>query len=165
MMYVFRQGEPADFAAIIELTELWASEPSTTGHYEYNSVEKLRTRLGSYFWVAEHNTQVIGFIVGVANAAGCQNMHYQVLRQGENYLSLDQLYVHPNHRGRGVGNELVKRLFAAAQANGIHRHLVLSANTDWQRTLGFYQKHGFRPWFFMMFTGPSTEEQSAEVEG
>ena len=77
MMYVFRPGEPVDFAAIIELTELWASEPSTTGHYEYNSSE----------------------------------------------------------------------------------------NTDWQRTLGFYQKHGFRPWFFMMFTGPSTEERSAEVEG
>ncbi len=88
-----------------------------------------------------------------------------MLRQGEEYLSLDQLYVHPDHRGRGVGSQLVAKLFAAAQAHGIDRHLVFSANTDWPRTLGFYRKHGFRPWFFMMFTGPSTEEESAGPEG
>ncbi len=74
-MYLLRPGEPADFATIIDLTQQWNSEPSTTGHYEYNSVEKLQTRLGNYFWVAEHNTQVIGFIVGVVNGAVCQNMH------------------------------------------------------------------------------------------
>jgi hypothetical protein len=87
-VYVVRPAGPADIPAVIELTKLWAAEPSTTGHY------------------------------------------------------------------------LVARLFEEAAARGIHRHIMISMNTDWPCTLRFYEKHGFRPWFFTMFTGTSTEEGS-----
>ena len=93
------------------------------------------------------------------NGDAARDMHYQILREGEDHLSLHQLYVHPEHRNHGIGSQLVAKLFAAAASNGIHRHFVMSANQDWEKTMRFYQKQWFRPWYFRMFTGSSTEER------
>ena len=158
-MHNVRPARPEDIPAIIRLTELWATEPSTTGHYQVNFAEDLQRELGSYFWVAEDEGQVVGFIIGRVNGDAARDMHYQILQEGEDHLSLHQLYVHPDHRNRGFGSQLVSRLFAEAASNGIHRHFVMSANQDWEKTLRFYQKQGFRPWYFRMFTGLSTEER------
>jgi ribosomal protein S18 acetylase RimI-like enzyme len=164
-MHAVRPAQPADIPAVIRLTELWAMEPSTTGHYPVNFAEDLRRRLGPYFWVAEDAAQVVGFIIGTLNGDTARSLHYQVLRKGEDHLSLDQLYVHPDHRRQGVGSQLVAHLFQEASSRGIHRHLVMSANTDWQRTMRFYEKHGFRMWYFRMFTGYSTEERPEDTDG
>jgi ribosomal protein S18 acetylase RimI-like enzyme len=158
-MYVVRPAQPDDIPAVIQLTELWKTDPSTTGHYVVNFPEALQRELGSYFWVAEQDNQVIGFILGCVNGDSATNFHYQILQKGEDYLSLNQLYLHPEHRNRGVGSQLVDKLFAAAASHGIHRHIVMSVNQDWEKTMRFYQKHGFRPWYFRMFTGRSTEER------
>jgi N-acetylglutamate synthase-like GNAT family acetyltransferase len=157
-MYTIRPAQSADIPAVIRLTELWAAEPSTTGHYPVNRSEELQRRLGRYFWVAEANGVVVGFIVGQVNSDSAHSLHYQVLREGEDHLSLEQIYMHPAHRNQGAGGQLVQRLLEEAASQGIHRHFVMSMNQDWLRTIRFYQKHGFRPWYFQMFTGPSTEE-------
>jgi GNAT superfamily N-acetyltransferase len=158
-MYAVRPAQPEDISAVIQLTEMWKAEPGTTGHYEVNFPEALRRELGSYFWIAADGERVVGFIRGTVNGDSAGSLHYQILRKGEDHLSLSQLYVHPDHRNRGVGSQLVAKLFAAAASNGIHRHLVMSENLDWEKTMRFYQKHGFRPWYFRMFTGRSTEER------
>ena len=158
-MYVVRLAKPADIPTVIQLTELWNTEPSTTGHCVVNFPEALQRDLGSYFWVAEQDDQVVGFILGCVNGDSARSLHYQILREGEDHLSLHQLYVHPDHRNRGVGSQLVAKLFVAAASNGIHRHFVMSANQDWEKTMRFYEKQGFRPWYFRMFTGSSTEER------
>jgi ribosomal protein S18 acetylase RimI-like enzyme len=158
-MDVVRPAQAEDIPAVIQLTELWNTEPSTTGHYGVNIPEALQRELGSYFWVAEQNGQVVGFIIGRVNGDAATDMHYQILPEGEDHLSLHQLYVHPDHRNRGIGSQLVARLFAEAASNGIHRHFVMSANQDWEKTMRFYEKQGFRPWYFRMFTGSSTEER------
>src|SRR2546428_8279385 len=125
-MYVVRPAQPADIPVVIRLTELWAAEPSTTGHYPVNFADDLQGRLGRYFWVAERAADVVGFIIGSINGDSARSLHYQVLRKGEDHLSLDQLYVHPDHRRKGVGSQLVARLFEEAASHGIHRHLVMS---------------------------------------
>jgi GNAT superfamily N-acetyltransferase len=159
-----RLAERADIPAVLRLTELWAEEPSTTGHYPVNFAEDLQARLGSYFWVAEKDAQVVGFIIGVVNGDAATGMHYQILQEGENHLSLHQLYVHPDHRHQGLGSQLVARLFAEAASHGIHRHFVMSANRNWEPIMRFYQKQGFRMWYFRMFTGSSPEELRQEPD-
>ena len=157
-MYVVRPAQAGDIPAVIRLTELWSTEPSTTGHYQVNFPEALQRALGSYFWVAEQDGQVVGFVIGRRNGDAATDLHYQVLQTGEDHLSLHQLYVHPDHRNRGIGSQLVVRLFTAASDNGIHRHFVMSMNQDWEGTMRFYKKQGFRAWYFRMFTGRSTTE-------
>ena len=70
---------------------------------------------------------------------------------GERYFRLDELYVHPDHRERGVGGLLVDRLLAEAQAEGVDRARVYSAAQDWQRIIAFYQRHGFKMWYVELY--------------
>jgi GNAT superfamily N-acetyltransferase len=91
-------------------------------------------------------------------------MLYQVVEAGERHLCLEQLYVLSERRGGGIGSTLVQRLLTEARAHGIETCLVQSQNLDWQPPLRFYQKQGFRPWYFQMFTGLSTEERRRQNE-
>ena len=52
--------------------------------------------------------------------------------------SLDQLYVHPRHQGRGIGSRLLDR------AKRQRRLLRLHAFQSNERARAFYEKRGFR---------------------
>ncbi len=165
-MYVIRPGQADDIPAIIELTELWASEQlSTTGTPEENTVEQLQTLLSSYFWVADQDGQIVGFILGIINGDSNKGEHYQILNEGESYLSLDQLYVHPDHRNLGIGSQLVRQLLSEAKAQGISVSIMHSDNRDWQRTFNFYQKHGFKMWFIKMYRRDGPAERQVDLNG
>ena len=101
----------------------------------------------------------MGYAPGIACARGERQWDYQVAAQGESYLAVAGLFVRPEHRRRGLGGALLERLLAAARERGLERHVLASGQRDWPALLRFYARHGFRPWFFTMFTGPSTEEQ------
>jgi ribosomal protein S18 acetylase RimI-like enzyme len=127
----------------------------------------LRQWLGPCFLVAQEELQssIVGFLVGRVGEHADGEMIYQVAQTNETYLSLDQLYVHPEYRRRGIGSLLVAGLRRAAQAQGISSIVLLSLNADWPRTIGFYERQGFRRWYFTMFTGSSTEERRRDSTG
>jgi ribosomal protein S18 acetylase RimI-like enzyme len=167
MSTLIRQARPDDLAAVVALTEQWASEPTTTGHYPFNSVDFLRQRLGPYFLVAQEEPlpTVVGFLVTYVATHADMDMSNQVAQEGETYLSLSQLYVHPAHRKRGIGSLLVAGMRSTAQAQGISNIVLLSINLDWPGTISFYERQGFRRWYFTMFTGSSTEERRRDSTG
>lgn len=52
-----------DIPGVVGLSELWASERIT--HGQVAAPESFfRSRLGDYFWIAEADSEVIGFIYG-----------------------------------------------------------------------------------------------------
>ena len=57
------------------------------------------------------------------------------------YISLHDLIVHPDHRGRGIGSALLARLIEDLRAEFPASTLALFAAHG---TQGFYEKHGFR---------------------
>lgn len=68
---------------------------------------------------------------------------------GGNYGVIDEMYVAPEYRGRGVG----KMLLEAAKAHGRAQHwlrldVTAPPEEQWQRTVKFYEREGF------VFTGP-----------
>lgn len=100
----------------------------------------------SDFWVAEAHGAVIGYTYGAV-----QISQYTVFPLHAPFLEIYEVYVHPEYREQGVGHRLVDRIIAEAESNGVTHALVGSANFDWQRMIGFCEKHGFKMWYVQMY--------------
>ena len=134
-----------DLVEVAALFERWQHEDAVWG-LRAEPVERLRTRMGEFFLVARSEGRVVGFAVGKVDREP-----FCVFPAGESYLEIEDVYVAPEHRRRGVGAALVESLLKAAEAGGIPRFHLYSASRDWQRSMRFYERFGFRVWSFQMF--------------
>jgi GNAT superfamily N-acetyltransferase len=85
--------------------------------------------------VAEEAGEISGFV----------HTHWQpsVLHSGgEGFVSA--LFIHPGHRGRGVGQALLTRVQAEGRRRGCSRLLLLNMRDRASYTRGFYAKLGWR---------------------
>jgi len=68
---------------------------------------------------------------------------------GGNYGIINELYVTPEYRSRGVGRMLLDRVKVFANERGWERvDVTAPAGEKWRRTVAFYEREGF------VFTGP-----------
>lgn len=80
-----------------------------------------------------------GKLVGVA--LGCA---YLGVEHGGVSGWLEELYVRPEWRQKGIGTRLVSEVVRLARARG-WRALDLEVEADHQRVMSLYLRHGFRP--------------------
>lgn len=57
---------------------------------------------------------------------------------------VDELYIRPAVRGRGIGGEILQQILPAMAAHGV-KALHLEVAHDNTRAQSLYQRHGFRP--------------------
>ncbi len=141
-----RLAGSSDIDAVQRLQEQWHAEDITYG-YEPNTRGFVAARLGPLFLVGEAEGEALAFAYGSVQVSG----GLAVTPAGERYLEVDDIYVAPDYRSRGVGGRLLDRLIAAVEAEGVSRVHVFSATKDHDRVLDFYRKHGFRPWGVQLF--------------
>ncbi|WP_240041178.1 GNAT family N-acetyltransferase [Paenibacillus ginsengarvi] len=141
-----RQALPSDVVAVSELSGLWEAEQITYG-LAASDEGMLADRLGDYFYVSELDGILIGYIFGVVHVSE----GLAVIDQGERYLEIEEVYVHPDHRGGRIGHRLVDELLRSSEHNGVTRSVVYSATKQWQKMVGFYEKFGFQMWFIQMY--------------
>lgn len=131
-----------DVPSLVALEDRWLAEDSTIGMVAVTAAQ-VRGWLGTYCWVAERGSEIVGFAYGRAeNSEGLA-----VIPAGEPYLRIEELYVLPEYRDRGVGGRLLDQLLAEAAARGIARGRVYSSSRDWRRIIDFYQRHSFAMWY------------------
>jgi GNAT superfamily N-acetyltransferase len=136
----------SDITFIAQLQEQWASEGNVHG-FRAATVVELRARLGPYFFLAEEAGTIAGFVYGSEHvSAGTA-----VIPQGQRYLEIDDVYVDPSYRGKGIGGALIQRVEGEARSRGIVRFQIYSAALDVDGVLEFYRRHGFKPWFVQMY--------------
>ena len=70
--------------------------------------------------VGEFLAEVIAYPAGVVRLG--KGTVFQL--EGERYLNVDEVFVHADHRGRGVGMQLMKALLEKAEAGGVVRSMV-----------------------------------------
>lgn len=145
-MVSVRKAIEGDLLRVVELSELWASECITYG-LGANTEEILRNYIGDYFWIAEADSIVVGYTTGTVR----ESDGMAVIDKGERYLEVDEVYVHPDFRNENIGHLMVDKLLQTAESNGIKRSIVYSASKQWQKIVGFYEKHGFKMWFVQMY--------------
>ncbi len=130
---------------IAALSRRWAEEEVTFA-YPASNEDQIEKRLGDYGWVAERNGEVAGYIIGAVRTS-----HYPVFPMEVSFLEIQELYVHPNERGSGIGQRLVEKLLEEARSKGVTHSMVGSSNLDWRSIANFYEKQGFKMWYVQMY--------------
>lgn len=119
-MVVVRQADlqdAADRAAAIELIDLYAQDPMGRGapldaEVRANLDSMLAAHPGAVVFLAfDQNTPVgvANCFFGMSSFTGCP------------VLNIHDLAVHPHHRGRGIGRQLIDAVEAHARATGCSR--------------------------------------------
>lgn len=154
-MCCYRPGVPdrIDVATHDDLSQIIASADALVatdaGRYDPNATDlDWATRTGSAYatsllasddnlvLLARASDAVIGHLVARLHAPGTVHP----IRIAE----LESIHVYPQHRGRGIGEQLMNAFFAWAADKGAQRASVTAyaANEAAQR---FYARHGFTP--------------------
>jgi len=81
--------------------------------------------------------EVDGLIVGFVNQVFLEDL----LHAGLNSLITD-LFVRKEHRGRGIGSELVKNALGSAKTREV-KEAHVTTREDNHEAMKFYEKHGF----------------------
>lgn len=85
-----------------------------------------------------------GTIIGLATVVEA----FAIYANGS-YGIVNEMYVDPGFRSKGVGHQLLASIEALAKKRGWSRIDVTAPESDgWERTRAFYEREGFR------FTGP-----------
>lgn len=139
---LIRLLDPSDVVAFRDLRLLALSESPTafgTSVEDERAVPlasfAARLTAGSLrrFFGAFHG-DVLGGMVGLVGEAGAKERHR---------LSLRSMYVHPDHRGRGLGRALVAHALAVADADAGVRQVTLAVTAGNSNARALYEAFGF----------------------
>jgi GNAT superfamily N-acetyltransferase len=139
---VIRPAGVADLACIVELLRLGpvpAGPPSTEdsedlGPYR-TALDEIAASDGAVL-VAELSGEVVG---------ACQLIVFRHLQAGGGRCAeIESVHVHPDHRGSGVGGELVRHAIERARGLGCYR-VQLTSNAARPDAHRFYERLGFSP--------------------
>lgn len=78
-----------------------------------------------------------------ATVVGMVNLLYTIsTAEGGRAAWLEDMVVHPSHRGRGVGGRLLRHAISEAKASGCSRITLLTDSTN-SSAMRFYERAGF----------------------
>ncbi|MEM7345399.1 MAG: N-acetyltransferase [Chloroflexota bacterium] len=146
---IIRDCTPQDIDEIIQLDVEWEQEAITHGFDPMRREEYLAylNQVPVYFLVAETFDEVVGYINGSIHI----NKDVAAFPEGETYLQVDNIYLKPAFRDKGLGSQLMKRLLTTAEQQGIKKYLVESVSTDMAKVINFYQSHDFTLSYVQLF--------------
>jgi len=137
---------------LVELLELGAlvdgKEDATARPSYATALEEIRSTSGCDVLVAETDGEVVGT---------CQLIVFRHIQaQGGRCAEIESMHVHPEHRGRGVGSQLLAAAVDGARAAGCYR-VQLTSNRQRQDAHRFYEREGFTPSHvgFKLLLGPT----------
>jgi GNAT superfamily N-acetyltransferase len=146
MIRVVRAG-PGDRSTVLALVEKLLKELEDSPD-EFQGIERGRIfadleSAGSRF-MAFLAVSALGEPVGVITL-----FEAFAIYAGGNYGVIDEMYVAPEHRARGVGKRLLEAVTEEGRRKGwIRIDVTAPPERKWERTVKFYESQGF------VFTGP-----------
>ena len=124
------QLNPTVLEQLLSLSEEWEQENSCHG-YRKNSPEFIK---GNRIFLAMENGEVLGYLFG---HPAVTDRTTSIYREGTAYFEIEELYVKPAYRSRGIG----RRLFQCAEkavAGEAELLMLTTANKNYRAILHFY---------------------------
>ncbi len=129
---------------LIALSEAWEAEGSCHG-YGKNTCADLA---GRRIFLAEENDEITGYLFGCPVEAEKSD---SVMQEGTKYFEVEEIYVKPEHRSRGVGSALFRFMEERLEPELKYIRLV-AASKKYKAALSFYiEELGMEFWSALLF--------------
>ena len=115
---------------LISLSKDWAEENSCYGYRENGRADIEGNRV----FIAEEGSAVIGYLFGHKENSEKAS---SIMPDGTPFFEVEELYVKPEYRSRGIGQKLLR--FAEEAVSGEAEYIMLSTATkNWKAIFHFY---------------------------
>ena len=147
---------PETVDALIALSADWEAEGSCRG-YHTNAAPDIEGRRA---FAALEDGRIIGYRFGRMETAKNSS---SAMPEGAPFFEVEELYVRPEHRSKGVGRALFKR--CEASADGADYLALSTATRDWRAIMHFYiDEMGMEFWNARLFK-PLRGGDESDVHG
>ena len=129
-MVTIHEARQSDLKRILELSLMWEKEDSCYG-YRANTEDDLKDR----YILAAYDDELIAYVFGKEEV---QEKQTSVIDKNMHYFEIEELYVHPSYRSRGIGKQLMESLEKELKKKGLKMMALSTATKNWKAIMHFY---------------------------
>ena len=129
-MVTIHEAKQSDLKRILELSLMWEKEDSCYG-YRANTEDDLKDR----YIIAAYDDELIAYVFCKEEV---QDKQTSVIDKNMHYFEIEELYVHPSYRSRGVGKQLMESLEKELKKKGLRMMVLSTATKNWKAIMHFY---------------------------
>ena len=129
-MVTIHEAKQSDLKRILELSLMWEKEDSCYG-YRANTEDDLKDR----YIIAAYDDELIAYVFGKEEV---QDKQTSVINKNMHYFEIEELYVHPSYRSRGIGKQLMESLQKELKKKGLEMMMLSTATKNWKAIMHFY---------------------------
>ena len=129
-MVAIHEAKQSDIKRLLELSLMWEKEESCYG-YRANTEDDLKDR----YILAAYDVELIAYVFGKEEV---QDKQTSVIDKNMHYFEIEELYVHPSYRSRGVGKQLMESLEKELKKKGLRMMVLSTATKNWKAIMHFY---------------------------
>ena len=129
-MVAIHEAKQSDIKRLLELSLMWEKEDSCYG-YRANTKDDFQ----DCYILAAYDDELIAYIFGKEEV---QDKQTSVLNKNMHYFEIEELYVHPSYRSRGIGKQLMESLEKELKKKGLEMMMLSTATKNWKAIMHFY---------------------------
>ena len=129
-MITIHQTRQSDIKRLLDLSLMWEKEDSCYG-YRANTEDDLKDR----YILAAYDDELIAYVFGKEEI---QDKQTSVIDKSMHYFEIEELYVHPSYRSRGIGKQLMESLQKELKKKGLEMMMLSTATKNWKAIMHFY---------------------------
>ena len=127
-MATIKEMNQSDMHRLVELSLMWEKEDSCYG-YRANTEDDLKDR----YILAAYDDELIAYVFGKEEV---QDKQTSVINKNMHYFEIEELYVHPSYRSRGIGKQLMESLEKELKKKGLHLKAIRDLLPKLQQAVG-----------------------------
>lgn len=85
--------------------------------------------------LAAYDNELIAYVFGKEEI---QEKQTSVIDKNMHYFEIEELYVHPSYRSRGIGKQLMESLEKELKKKGLEMMMLSTATKNWKAIMHFY---------------------------
>ena len=129
-MVTIHEAKYTDTKRLLELSLMWEKEDSCYG-YRANMEDDFQ----DCYILAAYDDELIAYVFGKEEI---QEKQISVIDKNMHYFEIEELYVHPSYRSRGIGKQLMESLEKELKKKGLEMMMLSTATKNWKAIMHFY---------------------------